>query len=235
MKKRIYIIFGVCIALMGLNGCARSNPGNGTDHRMQEDAALQETDHGDASGREEQALDPDKVPQLEKVKSICELTTLKCYYHNVAKGTKESGTGLVHLGEKERTFWMEYTGEVEISFRSELIRMEQDGANITITLPEPQITCTVNPDSWNTSSYVISKDNWFQQNPITADDQTKAIDDAQKKMEEDTRNNTALLETARMQAKEIIETYINQIGEMTGVQYEIFWNEESAREEVGAS
>ena len=38
------------------------------------------------------------VPDLGRVQSICELATLECYYHNVAKSTKEPGRGLFHFG-----------------------------------------------------------------------------------------------------------------------------------------
>ena len=44
---------------------------------------------------------------LEEVFEISELATLECYYHNVAKSTKTKGTGLTHVGEKERKFWIE--------------------------------------------------------------------------------------------------------------------------------
>ena len=47
------------------------------------------------------------TPQASQMKSICELATMECYYHNVAKSTKTKGTGLTHVGEKERKFWIE--------------------------------------------------------------------------------------------------------------------------------
>ncbi len=163
------------------------------------------------------------VPELGRVQSICELATLECYYHNVAKSIKEPGVGLIHFGEKERPFWIEYTGIAEISYQSDLIKMEQSGNEIIITLPPPKITCNVEPASWNEDSYVISKDRWIQRNPITAGDQTRAIERAQADMEEEVENNPALLNTARMQAKELIANYIQQIGRMAGVEYRISW------------
>ncbi len=163
------------------------------------------------------------VPELGRVQSICELATLECYYHNVAKSIKEPGVGLIHFGEKERPFWIEYTGIAEISYQSDLIKMEQSGNEIIITLPPPKITCNVEPVSWNEDSYVISKDRWIQRNPITAGDQTRAIERAQADMEEEVENNPALLNTARMQAKELIANYIQQIGRMAGVEYRISW------------
>lgn len=179
----------------------------------------------------EDTAEPDKmneettVPQIDKIKMICELATLECRYHNVAKSVKEPGTGLSHFGEKERIFWIEYTGIAEISFKIEDLKMRQDGTNITITLPQPQVSCRVDSDSWTRDSYVISDDQWIQKNPITADDQTQAIRDAQIAMEENIRNNSSLLNTAKLQAKELIENYIARIGEATGVTYVISWED----------
>lgn len=48
-------------------------------------------------------------PALSQIRSICELATLECYYHNVEKSAKTKGTGLAHVGEKKK-FWIEYTG-----------------------------------------------------------------------------------------------------------------------------
>ena len=94
---------------------------------------------------------------------------------------------------------------------------------MVITLQSCQFTYTLDPASWNEDSYVISKDRWIQRNPITAGDQTRAIERAQADMEEEVENNPALLNTARMQAKELIANYIQQIGRMAGVEYRISW------------
>lgn len=174
----------------------------------------------------EELVEDADVPQLDKVKMICELVTVECRYHNVARSKKEAGTGLLHIGEKDRVFWIEYTGIAEISFRVEELKMEQNGTDITITLPEPQVLCRVDSDSWTQDSYVISDDRWIQKNPITADDQTQAVYDAQTAMENKIRNNSSLLNTAKLQAKELIENYIEQIGEATGVTYTVNWKEQ---------
>lgn len=180
----------------------------------------------DLTSVSERDMEKEAVPDINKIKNICELSTLRCYYHNVAKSTKESGTGIFHFGEKERIFWIEYTGIVEISFDSEMIKMESDGTKIALTLPQPRVTCTVDQDSWNEDSYVISKDQYFQKNPITAADQTRAIEEAQKKLKEEVGNNSALLGTAKQQARELIENYINQIGSAAGMKYSVVWEEE---------
>ncbi|MBQ6554169.1 MAG: DUF4230 domain-containing protein [Firmicutes bacterium] len=163
------------------------------------------------------------APRLDRIKNICRLSTLKCYYHNIAKSVKSPGTGAMHFGEKERVFWIEYTGIAEISYDAERIKMSQDGRNITVTLPRPDINCTVNPDSWTPESHVESEDNLANPNPITMQDCTQAINEAQAEMQAKTEQNTALINAAEQQAKELITNYIKQVGGVTGNEYTITW------------
>ena len=60
-------------------------------------------------------------------------------------------------------------------------------------------------------------------NKITAEDQTAAIENAQKEMEESVKANSALLLRAQNRAKELIKNYIDCLGEISGVEYEIKW------------
>ena len=56
---------------------------------------------------------PQKVegkPELSQVRAICDLATLKTYYHNVAKIKKDKGWIL----QKDRELWIEYTGMTTI-------------------------------------------------------------------------------------------------------------------------
>ena len=219
MKKMKFFLLLLMLMLISLWGCK----GASSNESLKDKAGAGET--AEDAAEAEEMEDETTVPQIDKVKMICELATLECRYHNVAKSVKEAGTGLSHFGEKERIFWIEYTGIAEISFKIEDLKMRQDGTNITITLPEPQVTCKVDSDSWTQDSYVISDDQWIQKNPITADDQVQAINEAQTAMEENIRNNSSLLNTAKLQAKELIENYIARIGEATGVTYTVSWED----------
>ena len=78
-------------------------------------------------------------PDLAQIRSICDLATLECYYHNVAKSTKEKGSGLAHLGEKERKFWIEYTGVVKIGIEMSDVKMDVNGTSVQITIPRAKI------------------------------------------------------------------------------------------------
>lgn len=169
-----------------------------------------------------------EAPSLDQIKSICELATLKCSYQNIAKSIKEPGTGLTHIFEKERPFWIEYQGTVEISFDISQIGMAIDGTEIRITLPEPKLITSVVPESLGEDSFIIAPDQFFQKNSITVQDQKDAVLQAQDEMVNQIREHTTLIRSAEKQAQELIENYIQQIGKLTGVEYRITWDMESA-------
>ncbi len=164
------------------------------------------------------------LPDLSHVKSICNLATLECYYHNVAKSVKESGSGLAHQGEEDRVFWIEYTGIAKIGIDISEVKMEVDGDTIVITLPKATLI-SLEIQTPEEDNYIAEKDKsvlWYSVS-ITAEDQTAAISSAQEQMEETVESNTALLTNAEDRAKKLIENYITQIGNLTGSTYTIEW------------
>jgi hypothetical protein len=165
-------------------------------------------------------------PEEEQIRAICELSTLECYYHNVAKSTKTKGTGITSWGEKDREFWIEYTGVAKIGIDMSRVKMDMDDENhITIYLPEANVmNVTVEGE---TLDYISSADGW-NKNEITAEDETDAIEKAQQEMEETVKTNSALLQSARDRAQKLIENYINQLGKAVGATYEIEWNYDDA-------
>jgi hypothetical protein len=165
-------------------------------------------------------------PEEEQIRAICELSTLECYYHNVAKSIKTKGTGITSWGEKDREFWIEYTGVAKIGIDMSKVKMIMDDENhITIYLPEAEVTSvTVKGE---TLDYISSADGW-NKNEITAEDETDAIDKAQQEMEETVKANSALLQSARDRAQKLIENYINQLGKAVGATYEIEWSYDDA-------
>uniref|UniRef100_UPI004055FE68 DUF4230 domain-containing protein n=1 Tax=Agathobacter sp. TaxID=2021311 RepID=UPI004055FE68 len=164
-----------------------------------------------------------KEPEITQIRSICNLATLECYYHNVAKSVKTAGQGIGHIGEVDREYWIEYTGVAKIGIDMSRVAMEMDGNNITITLPPAElISVNVEESTLNDDAYISSADG-LNKNKITAEDQTNAIYDAQKEMEESVKNNASLLLSAQTRAQELIENYIYQLGEISGAEYEIHW------------
>ena len=202
MKKKLFFVMVISISVL-LTGCSLS---------------LSVTNSQDD-------IISDIEPSVEAVREICELCTLECKYHNVARSEKEAGTGFKNIGKKKRKFWIEYDGTAKISFDLSDIKMKASGNTIYIKLPDPKIEYDIVQGSWNKDSYVISKDNrFFQKNKITADDQLKAIKDAQDEMKQTVEENDTLIHTARKQAEAVIESYIDSVGQTTGQDYTINWN-----------
>ncbi len=164
-----------------------------------------------------------KEPDILQVRNIVNLATLECYYHNVAKSIKSKGTGIGGVGEVDRKFWIEYTGMVTLGIDMSKVDMEVNGNEITITLPPAKVLgVTIDDDSWNADSYICSQDA-INKNPITADDVTAAMKDAQENMKTTAEGNATMLNNAQIRAKVLIENYINQLGTIAGVEYKINW------------
>jgi len=207
MKKRYMLIGIVCAIILSLGACTMLDGGNDANNNKKEEQAVTE-------GVNE--------PDLSQIRSICELSTLECYYHNVAKSTKTKGSGLSHLGEKERTFWIEYTGVAKIGIDMSKVKMTVDGTNVTITIPNAKLI-NYKVESISKDNYIYSADSWFNRNPISGEEQTKAVDEAQEEMRSSVESNTSLLVRAQERAKVLIENYITRLGEATGVTYHIEW------------
>ena len=163
-------------------------------------------------------------PDITQIRSICNLATLECYYHNVAKSTKTAGTNMSDWFEKDREFWIEYTGVAKIGIDMSKVSMEITEDTVTVHMPEAKLlSVDILESDLNEGSYIANKDGWFNTNKITAEDQTSAINDAQNEMATSVKENSTLLLNARIRAEKLIENYIIQIGDITGVPYRIKW------------
>lgn len=168
--------------------------------------------------------EPANEPELSQIRSICELATLECDYHNVAKMTKSKGSGIAHWGEKDRTLWIEYIGTAKIGIDMTKVTMKTEGNVYTITIPPAEIqSIKVDPDSLNEDSYVISKDG-VNANAISMEDQQKAVQAAQDNMQQEILNDSILLMNAQDRAKELIENYFNQLEKISGTDLVLKWD-----------
>lgn len=159
-------------------------------------------------------------PDVAQIRAICNLATLECYYHNVAKSDKTADSWF----QTDRKFWIEYTGIAKIGIDMSKVSMEIDGNNITVTIPEAELLdIDICEESLNEDSYIQSADGFLIKNKITADDQTAAINDAQSKMAESVKSNNTLMINAQERAKDLIENYINRMGDLSGIEYKINW------------
>ena len=109
-----------------------------------------------ACGGKEEAV-PEIAPQVSRMRSICELAVMECYYHNVAKYMEEDAAG-IWLWKKDKHFWIEYSGVVELGVDASLVSMELQGDTVTITLPEARVlSCTVDSSSLTEDSFIVDK------------------------------------------------------------------------------
>ena len=83
-------------------------------------------------GKEKQTAD------FSGVTSVCELATLKCYYHNVAKEEIDaSGPFAKWFKTGYKKIWTEYSGIIEYGIdvsKVEVSEPDKDGV-VTITIP----------------------------------------------------------------------------------------------------
>ena len=160
-------------------------------------------------------------PQITQMRTICELATMDCYYHNVAKYyEKNADKGILGLGKKDKKFWVEYSGEVTIGLDATLVALQVSGDQVTITIPPAKVLgAKVYSDSLTTDSYIIDKDSA----DITAEDQTRVFENAQADMLTQASNDHLLLFNAQQRAQMLLEDYVTNIGNAIGVTYQINW------------
>lgn len=160
-------------------------------------------------------------PKITQMRTICELATMNCYYHNVAKYFEENATkGFLGIGKQDKKFWVEYSGEVTIGIDATLVTLTVSGDQVTITIPPAKVLgAKVYSDSLTADSYIIDKDSA----DITAEDQTNVFENAQADMLEQASNDHLLLFNAQQRAQMLLEDYVTNIGNAIGVTYQITW------------
>lgn len=158
-------------------------------------------------------------PQVSEMKSICELATMDCYYHNVARYKEEDAAGIL-FWKKDKHFWIEYAGIVTIGIDASLVDIEVSDEQVTITMPPAKVLgCKVDENTLSEDSFIIDK----KSADIDAQDQTEAFQAAQNNMEKSASEDAALLSTAQRRAQKLLEDYVNNIGNVMGRQYKIKW------------
>lgn len=159
----------------------------------------------------------DSQPQVSQMRSICELATMKCYYHTVAKYFEEDVEGSLWW-KKDRKFWVEYSGVVTLGIDTSMLKLEIDGDQVIITIPEAEVLgCKVDENSLTEESFIVDKNSA----DVLAQHQTDAYKEAQSKLEEAAQKDSALLTSAQDRAKELLENYVKTIGELMGRTYTV--------------
>ncbi len=169
-------------------------------------------------GKETQTAD------FSGVTSVCELATLKCYYHNVAKAeTEASGVFAKWLKTGYKKIWTEYSGIIEYGIDISQVTVSEPDKNgvVTVTMPDAQVlNVDVDEDSLGTPL----TDTGFLTS-VTTEEKTTTLAGAQEAMEQQAKENTEMLSQAKARAKTLIEEYIKNVGESIGEEYTVEWKD----------
>lgn len=169
-------------------------------------------------GKETQTAD------FSGVTSVCELATLKCYYHNVAKAeTEASGIFAKWLKTGYKKIWTEYSGIIEYGIDISQVTVSEPDKNgvVTVTMPDAQVlNVDVDEDSLGTPL----TDTGFLTS-VTTEEKTTTLAGAQEAMEQQAKENTEMLSQSKARAKTLIEEYIKNVGESIGEEYTVEWKD----------
>lgn len=160
-------------------------------------------------------------PDFSSIKSVCELSTLKCYYHNVATYEKNAHGLLKVFGSGYKKIWIEYSGIVNLGIDINKVDISEPDTNnvITIKIPDAEVQSTSLDQS--TLSEPLTDKGVFTK--ITTEEKTEALASAQQNMKETAQKDTSLLAQAKEHAKLILQGYINNLGEEFNEEYTIKW------------
>ena len=164
--------------------------------------------------------------EFSDVSKICELATLKCYYHDVAEFQKDPDGlfkyGLFKYGAKK--MWMEYNGIVKIGNDVGQVKVEDPTEDGIVRIYVPQATILDVYADKDTISDPIEDNGKFTE--ITADEKAQAFSAAQATMKENANQDSSLLNQARNNAKELLKQYVVNVGKQIGQNYTVEWLED---------
>lgn len=155
-------------------------------------------------------------PDVIQMKAICELATKECYFHNVAKCPAEKG----FLGiETKSELWIEYDGTVKLGIDASLVSIEVNDTQVTITISKAKVlSCKTDLSK---AIYIWDKGLF---NPTGGgEDEVSALAAAESALKAAAESNTMLLNEAQTRAQILLEEYVENIGDVTGINYTVRW------------
>lgn len=159
-------------------------------------------------------------PEISQMRMISNLAVMECYYHNVAKYREEDAEGF-WIWKKDKHFWIEYSGVVEIGIDATQLNIDVNGNKVKITIPEAKVLGT-KIDEIALDEAIFIKDK--KSAKITGIDEAKAFASAEEKMIDAASEDTVLLANAQQRVQKLLEEYVANIGRITGKEYSIEWN-----------
>lgn len=168
-----------------------------------------------ACGKVEEPALP--VPQEEQMKAICQLAVLECDYHNLAKFEQKDASKFLWM-TKDKRFWVEYSATAVLGIDVKQVSMELQGDVVKVTLPKAEVLdCNVNGDSLSKDSYIVDKDSA----PVTAEDEVRAFQEAQDKLQQTVEADGDMLNLAQTRVEDLLRNYVNSLAKATGTEYQV--------------
>lgn len=164
---------------------------------------------------------PKPEPDFSNAAYIADLATLECYSHNVAK-MENTGSWLLNMGY--RKLWYEYGGTVRIGIDAKKVVISQPDENNVVSITVPQAQVVGQPDV-DESSIVetVSEKAFFFDSDFSIEAKQEALVEAQQEMLESISNNDTLMAQARQRAKDLLQEYVINVGEVLGETYTVKW------------
>lgn len=165
--------------------------------------------------KEPELPEPEAVPQLSQVRSVCELAVVDCYYHNVAKSFEADVEGIL-LWKKDRHFWIEYDAVVKYGIDVSKVDISVADGVVNVTLPRAKLLeCTI--DDPKEFSYIVAKNSA----KISAEDEKAAIEKAQTDLRTEAAENVLMIEQAQQRAEELLTEYIDGLASLGEKSYSV--------------
>lgn len=162
-------------------------------------------------------------PQVEErhenfdIQNIAELSTLECRYHNVAYDYKK--TGLFDLGHKE--IMLEFDGIITVGIDLDEVYVSQPSKKgvVKVYLPDPKILSTYYDKS--TIKKPVEDTSLFQK--VTLEEEIALVESSLRETESDPEVTSRILEQAKLNARNLVEQHIINVGNLTGQNYTVVW------------
>ncbi len=218
MKDK-WIALLALILVLSVCSCSRTDKGSRVDDDSNGRTGSKVENETDGSEENDVEI---IYPEESQIQYICNLATMECYYHNVARGTVAAGTGVPHWGEEDTVFWVEYDATVTLGIDASRISMDMRDGIIYIYMPPVTILGGVDIDPDSISDPVYPPHRAFTNDvDISSEDVYAAMSNAEEIISNQIMGDPVLLNSAHEQAVNIIQGYIDQLEELSGVHYEV--------------
>ncbi len=173
------------------------------------------------------------LSEYSSVNSICELATLKSFYHNVVVYEKKPEGAekilndvllwpfgnVVKIGYKQ--LWLEYSGIVETGIDASQVIIHEPDINgvVEVFVPDAKVL-NVYADEMSLSE-PLSESGLFT--TISGKEKMDAFTAAQNAMKQEAENDQSLKKRSKENAKRLLEQYIINMGKEMGTVFSVKW------------